>query len=163
MSNSNIFYFLYKPSLVQIEQTSNSCLVQWRHPVEHGSRVHEYMLEASGATTSMICTAPRPTASPSSARSSSELSSHNEGDDSFDKNNGDGDDDDVDDEMDSDAELHAVEESGGDTSSIASSSNSSFSNNKVGASSLSDEFMDCLLYTSPSPRDGLLSRMPSSA
>ena len=24
-------------------------------------------------------------------------------------------------------------------------------------------FMDCLLYTSPSPRDGLLSRMPSSA
>ena len=25
------------------------------------------------------------------------------------------------------------------------------------------EIMDCLLYTSPSPRDGLLSRMPSSA
>ena len=25
------------------------------------------------------------------------------------------------------------------------------------------EFLDCLLYTSPSPRDGLLSRMPSSA
>ena len=25
------------------------------------------------------------------------------------------------------------------------------------------ELMDCLLYTSPSPRDGLLSRMPSSA
>ena len=24
-------------------------------------------------------------------------------------------------------------------------------------------FFDCLLYTSPSPRDGLLSRMPSSA
>ena len=24
-------------------------------------------------------------------------------------------------------------------------------------------FRDCLLYTSPSPRDGLLSRMPSSA
>ena len=24
-------------------------------------------------------------------------------------------------------------------------------------------FGDCLLYTSPSPRDGLLSRMPSSA
>ena len=24
-------------------------------------------------------------------------------------------------------------------------------------------FEDCLLYTSPSPRDGLLSRMPSSA
>ena len=27
----------------------------------------------------------------------------------------------------------------------------------------SDEFYYCLLYTSPSPRDGLLSRMPSSA
>ena len=26
-----------------------------------------------------------------------------------------------------------------------------------------DELRDCLLYTSPSPRDGLLSRMPSSA
>ena len=26
-----------------------------------------------------------------------------------------------------------------------------------------DQFYDCLLYTSPSPRDGLLSRMPSSA
>ena len=25
------------------------------------------------------------------------------------------------------------------------------------------QFSDCLLYTSPSPRDGLLSRMPSSA
>ena len=28
---------------------------------------------------------------------------------------------------------------------------------------LRDLGMDCLLYTSPSPRDGLLSRMPSSA
>mgnify|MGYP003690846969 CR=1 FL=1 len=26
-----------------------------------------------------------------------------------------------------------------------------------------DLLLDCLLYTSPSPRDGLLSRMPSSA
>ena len=26
-----------------------------------------------------------------------------------------------------------------------------------------DQSDDCLLYTSPSPRDGLLSRMPSSA
>ena len=26
-----------------------------------------------------------------------------------------------------------------------------------------EEHQDCLLYTSPSPRDGLLSRMPSSA
>ena len=25
------------------------------------------------------------------------------------------------------------------------------------------KYTDCLLYTSPSPRDGLLSRMPSSA
>ena len=25
------------------------------------------------------------------------------------------------------------------------------------------DYRDCLLYTSPSPRDGLLSRMPSSA
>ena len=29
--------------------------------------------------------------------------------------------------------------------------------------SLDDNSDDCLLYTSPSPRDGLLSRMPSSA
>ena len=29
--------------------------------------------------------------------------------------------------------------------------------------SLPDPYMICLLYTSPSPRDGLLSRMPSSA
>ena len=28
---------------------------------------------------------------------------------------------------------------------------------------LSAQCTDCLLYTSPSPRDGLLSRMPSSA
>ena len=28
---------------------------------------------------------------------------------------------------------------------------------------LNEEFSNCLLYTSPSPRDGLLSRMPSSA
>ena len=30
---------------------------------------------------------------------------------------------------------------------------------------MQDQFLDsiCLLYTSPSPRDGLLSRMPSSA
>ena len=26
-----------------------------------------------------------------------------------------------------------------------------------------DVYIDCLLYTSPSPRDGLISRMPSSA
>ena len=28
---------------------------------------------------------------------------------------------------------------------------------------LINEYINCLLYTSPSPRDGLLSRMPSSA
>mgnify|MGYP003312072877 CR=1 FL=1 len=32
-----------------------------------------------------------------------------------------------------------------------------------GVSGQSEAFEDCLLYTSPSPRDGLLSRMPSSA
>ena len=31
------------------------------------------------------------------------------------------------------------------------------------ASSIDAESKSCLLYTSPSPRDGLLSRMPSSA
>ena len=31
------------------------------------------------------------------------------------------------------------------------------------ASIMTDPGMACLLYTSPSPRDGLLSRMPSSA
>ena len=31
------------------------------------------------------------------------------------------------------------------------------------AKELSNSFPGCLLYTSPSPRDGLLSRMPSSA
>ena len=33
--------------------------------------------------------------------------------------------------------------------------------NKAGTYTAKDK--DCLLYTSPSPRDGLLSRMPSSA
>ena len=31
------------------------------------------------------------------------------------------------------------------------------------AAALVERLWDCLLYTSPSPRDGLLSRMPSSA
>ena len=35
--------------------------------------------------------------------------------------------------------------------------------NKVGARNERKEINGCLLYTSPSPRDGLLSRMPSSA
>ena len=33
----------------------------------------------------------------------------------------------------------------------------------AGVSLLAVEMLVCLLYTSPSPRDGLLSRMPSSA
>ena len=37
------------------------------------------------------------------------------------------------------------------------------SHNKTLAAQLYAEFKGCLLYTSPSPRDGLLSRMPSSA
>ena len=32
-----------------------------------------------------------------------------------------------------------------------------------GVAQVNRQFGDCLLYTSPSPRDGLLSRMPSSA
>ena len=34
---------------------------------------------------------------------------------------------------------------------------------KIQISRVFDEMGICLLYTSPSPRDGLLSRMPSSA
>ena len=34
---------------------------------------------------------------------------------------------------------------------------------EIFSSENSDRAFDCLLYTSPSPRDGLLSRMPSSA
>ena len=37
------------------------------------------------------------------------------------------------------------------------------SNLNIGVLFTSDEEIGCLLYTSPSPRDGLLSRMPSSA
>ena len=33
----------------------------------------------------------------------------------------------------------------------------------IALSFLNDPLTACLLYTSPSPRDGLLSRMPSSA
>ena len=36
-------------------------------------------------------------------------------------------------------------------------------NNTYTSEPLRDESEACLLYTSPSPRDGLLSRMPSSA
>ena len=35
--------------------------------------------------------------------------------------------------------------------------------NAFSQKTLSGSFLICLLYTSPSPRDGLLSRMPSSA
>ena len=37
------------------------------------------------------------------------------------------------------------------------------SNNYYQQSQINTTFYTCLLYTSPSPRDGLLSRMPSSA
>ena len=33
----------------------------------------------------------------------------------------------------------------------------------IGGFEATKRYIDCLLYTSPSPRDGLLSRMPSSA
>ena len=33
----------------------------------------------------------------------------------------------------------------------------------AGITNFRSNYWDCLLYTSPSPRDGLLSRMPSSA
>ena len=33
----------------------------------------------------------------------------------------------------------------------------------ISITKLADQFNDCLLYTSPSPRDLVLSRMPSSA
>ena len=35
--------------------------------------------------------------------------------------------------------------------------------NDANAAAMGEKFYGCLLYTSPSPRDGLLSRMPSSA
>ena len=38
-----------------------------------------------------------------------------------------------------------------------------FAYSAAGMRSPFDRPIDCLLYTSPSPRDGLLSRMPSSA
>ena len=34
---------------------------------------------------------------------------------------------------------------------------------KISVTTLADHFLDCLLYTSPSPRDRTRSRMPSSA
>ena len=39
----------------------------------------------------------------------------------------------------------------------------SFSIERVSGIKLIRKYRNCLLYTSPSPRDGLLSRMPSSA
>ena len=36
-------------------------------------------------------------------------------------------------------------------------------NDTVAGQEIADQGVNCLLYTSPSPRDGLLSRMPSSA
>ena len=39
----------------------------------------------------------------------------------------------------------------------------SLSKDGIPNQSLSDDHIGCLLYTSPSPRDGLLSRIPSCA
>ena len=38
-----------------------------------------------------------------------------------------------------------------------------FDDRKTAIDAETEKGKDCLLYTSPSPRDGLLSRMPSSA
>ena len=38
-----------------------------------------------------------------------------------------------------------------------------FGGDRVNGFHFTGKIPDCLLYTSPSPRDGLLSRMPSSA
>ena len=46
--------------------------------------------------------------------------------------------------------------------SIATETNT-FSPLKTDLKNFKETFYACLLYTSPSPRDGLLSRMPSSA
>ena len=57
--------------------------------------------------------------------------------------------------------------SGGDRSGMPSSGfaglTSRFDLNKPIIAAVNGVSMGCLLYTSPSPRDGLLSRMPSSA
>ena len=45
----------------------------------------------------------------------------------------------------------------------SSSSSSGWKDHALFFSFTSSSFLSCLLYTSPSPRDGLLSRMPSSA
>ena len=41
--------------------------------------------------------------------------------------------------------------------------NNPYYRDKFSAAGVNPHDMTCLLYTSPSPRDGLLSRMPSSA
>ena len=52
---------------------------------------------------------------------------------------------------------------GGDATKTLVSSYYSGSDTRKLAIALTAHHKDCLLYTSPSPRDGLLSRMPSSA
>ena len=46
---------------------------------------------------------------------------------------------------------------------ISDASNSDVINDTVDYKAVSKELKSCLLYTSPSPRDATLSRMPSSA
>ena len=52
---------------------------------------------------------------------------------------------------------------GGGAAGIAAATSAADSGARVIVVDESNEFGGCLLYTSPSPRDGLLSRMPSSA
>ena len=72
--------------------------------------------------------------------------------------------------------VHAAKESGADFAKIQSLLSSDLTHRsrfdlgeeengitKVIKRPFKNEYESCLLYTSPSPRDGLLSRMPSSA
>ena len=69
-------------------------------------------------------------------------------------------------------DITLANQSGAAYRSEHNSINQAFGSNHIGASAPSyiltgmswiDNSSTCLLYTSPSPRDGLLSRMPSSA
>ena len=39
---------------LQIEQTSSSALIQWKHPNNHGERINEYNIEVMGLVTSLV-------------------------------------------------------------------------------------------------------------
>ena len=59
--------------------------------------------------------------------------------------------------------LKTFAESGNSSKSLRKILNATGSSDNEIQSVLNNNFEICLLYTSPSPRDGLLSRMPSSA